>query len=115
MEIDKAALQESFKAYDKEVIVEIIDLFFEEYPERLKSIEEAIRQQDAETLRTTAHSLKGVIAHFHAEEAHSLAKALEDKGTNETFEGTDEILSQLKEKINHIEEELKKIKEEYRE
>lgn len=115
MEIDKAAFQESFKVYDNEVIVEIIDLFFEEYPERLKSLEEAIRQHDAETLRTTAHGLKGVIAHFHADEAHSLAKNLESKGASKTMKETDKILDQLKEKTDRIAEELKEIKKEYQE
>lgn len=113
MEIDKEALQKSFKLYDKDVIVEIIDLFFEEYPERVKSLEEAINQKDYDLLKTTAHSLKGVISHFHAEEPRSLAKELEDKGTNHDMTGVESVFRQLKEKADKMLEELKEIKKEY--
>ena len=113
MEIDKEALQKSFKLYDKDVIVEIIDLFFEEYPERIKSLEEAISQKDHELLKTTAHSIKGVVSHFHAEGPRSLAKDLEEKGTNQDMTGVESIFGQLKEKADKMLEELEEIKKEY--
>ena len=113
MVINKAALKESFEVYDKETILEIIDLFYEEYPERVKQLNSALKEQDAELLRTSAHSLKGVIAHFHAEEPRKLAKDLEEKGAAKDFEGTEQIKNKLLNQIEEMLEELKEIKKEY--
>ena len=113
MEIDKGALQESFKLYDKEVIVEIIDLFFEEYPERIESLKNAIRQKNYDELKSTAHGLKGVISHFHAEDARALAKSLEDMGANQDMTEAEPTFNKLKEKTSNMLEELKEIKKEY--
>ncbi len=115
MEIDKGALQESFKLYDKEVIIEIIDLFFEEYPERMESLQSAIEKQSYDELKSTAHGLKGVVSHFHAEEVRALAKSLEDMGTNQDMSDAESTFKQLKEKTANMLEELKEIKKEYQE
>ncbi|MDZ7775309.1 MAG: Hpt domain-containing protein [Bacteroidales bacterium] len=113
MVIDIASLKESFDLYDKETIIEIIDLFFEEYPERVKQLNKATETQDAELLRTSAHSLKGVISHFHAEKPRQLAKELEDKGAAQDFEAVEETKQALMEQIDQMLEELKEFKKEY--
>ncbi|MGM0566138.1 MAG: Hpt domain-containing protein [Bacteroidota bacterium] len=113
MVIDKAALKESFEIYDKETILEIIELFFEEYPERVKQLNSALKEQDAELLRTSAHSLKGVIAHFHADEPRKLAKELEDKGAAKDLEGTEQVKDKLLNQIEQMLDELEQIKKDY--
>ena len=113
MVINKAALNESFEVYDKETILEIIELFYEEYPERVKQLNTALSEQDAELLRTSAHSLKGVISHFHAEEPRKLARELEEKGAANDFEEATQIKDKLLSKIEEMLEELKDIKKDY--
>jgi len=56
MIIDKVALNDSFEIYDKETILEIIEIFFEEYPGRVKQLNTAIEKKDSALLRTSAHS-----------------------------------------------------------
>ena len=89
MIIDKVALNDSFEIYDKETILEIIEIFFEEYPGRVKQLNTAIEKKDSALLRTSAHSWKGVISHFHAEEPRKLAKELEEKGAAKDFDNTE--------------------------
>ncbi len=113
MAINKELLQETFDIYDNETIVEIINIFFEEHPDRIKALDEATSNKDSELLRTTAHGLKGVISHFHAEEARSLAKKLEDKGAEGDFSGTEEIKEKLFHELDEMMEELKEIKKKY--
>ncbi|MFW5975053.1 MAG: Hpt domain-containing protein [Bacteroidota bacterium] len=113
MVINKEALSDSFEVYDKETILEIIDLFFEEYPKRVKQLNTALQKHDAELLRTSAHSLKGVIAHFHAEEPHKLAKILEDKGAAQDLENSEQIKNTLLSQIEEMLKELKEIKKDY--
>lgn len=113
MVIDKASLKETFDVYDKETIIEIIDLFYEEYPARVKQLNKATETRDAELLRTSAHSLKGVISHFYAEKPRQLARELEEKGTSQDFEGVEQIKQDLLQQIEQMLEELKEIKKEY--
>lgn len=108
MVIDKEKFQENFKYFDKELIVEIIDMFINEHPDRMIQIKKNIEELDMETLKFNAHSFKGVIANFMAELPKLHAKTLEEKaklndqnGLNEDYknlsESTTELLDNLKE------------------
>ncbi len=79
MVINKEQFQENFKFFDKEIIVEIIDLFIDEFDDRMKSLKDNIDNSDMASLKFNAHSLKGVISNFVADEPRLLAKLLEDK------------------------------------
>lgn len=79
MVINKEQFQENFKFFDKEIIVEIIDLFIDEFDERMKTLKENIDTSDRESLVFHAHSIKGVISNFVAEEPREYAKQLEEK------------------------------------
>ena len=113
MAINREKLQESFQIYDKEIVVEIIDLFFEEYPERVEALDKATSTYDSELLRDTAHGLKGVISHFHAEQARKLSQRLEEMGASESFDGAEETKKALFAELKEMVEELKEIKKAY--
>ena len=42
MMIDKLRFQENFKFFDNEIIVEVIDMFITEFPERMKEIRKTL-------------------------------------------------------------------------
>ena len=42
--IDRQKLNQNFQYFDKETIIEIIDIFFTEYPERVVKIEKNIKE-----------------------------------------------------------------------
>lgn len=77
--IDKEKFQENFKYFDKELIVEIIDMFINEHPDRMSLIKQNIDDLDMEALKFNAHSFKGVIANFMAETPKLHARILEEK------------------------------------
>ncbi len=77
--INKESLLETFQYFDKSIVVEIIDIFINEQPTRMATIEKAIHNKDFDTIKFEAHSLKGVIANFVAEVPHNQAKELEIK------------------------------------
>jgi len=114
MVINKVALNKSFEICDKETIREIIDLFFEDYPERVNQLTTALNKHDSELLHSSAQGLKSVLAYFHADEPRKLAKELEEKGAANDFEGTTQIKDNLLIKIEEMLEELKDIKKEYK-
>ncbi|MDP3462308.1 MAG: Hpt domain-containing protein [Bacteroidales bacterium] len=79
--IDKSSFLDTFQYFDKEIVVEIIDIFLQEYPGRLVNIKKDIESGDFDALKFDAHSLKGVVSNFVAKAPQDYAKELEMKGT----------------------------------
>lgn len=111
--IEKDRFQENFQYFDKEVVLEIINIFIDEYPERMLTLRKSIDQKDFDQLRFNAHSLKGVVANFIAPEVQDIARNMEMKGTNKDLENIDELYSLLKEKSDVMVEELTELKKDY--
>ncbi len=111
--IEKERFLENFQYFDKEVVLDIINIFLEEYPDRIRMIRTNIDQQDFDQLRFNAHSLKGVVANFVAPEVQSAAKAMEMKGTNKDLSDIDDLYTVLKEKADVMIEELADLKKNF--
>ena len=110
MMIDKLRFQENFKFFDNEIIVEVIDMFITEFPERMKEIRKNIDEKDMSSLRFNAHSIKGVIANFMADIPQSYAKQLEEKGKNEDPSELDELYTSLHDSTSEMIENLEELK-----
>jgi two-component system, sensor histidine kinase and response regulator len=65
---------------DAELLKEIAQLFIEDYPKAMASIQHAADRGDAKALERTAHGLKGSVANFGAAAAVDAAKELESMG-----------------------------------
>ncbi len=65
---------------DVELLKEIAQLFIEDYPKAMASIQHAADRGDAKALERTAHGLKGSVANFGAAAAVDAAKELESMG-----------------------------------
>lgn len=108
--INKEQFIDSFQYFDKEIVLEIIDIFIDEYPERIENLEISINNKDFPQLKFHAHSIKGVIANFAAPEAQELARQLENKGSSEDIEGTTELFEELKRMTENMLVELEGLK-----
>lgn len=111
--IDKNKFKENFKPFDKEIVLEIIDIFLDEYDKRMEQLSKDINENDLESLRFNAHSFKGVVANFLAEEPKNISKQLEENAKQGINAGNLELFEQLKEKTDEMIEELKEIRPEY--
>lgn len=111
--IERDRFKENFQFFDKEVVLDIINIFIDEYPERMLSIRENIDQKDFDQLRFNAHSLKGVVANFIAPEVQGLARSMEMKGTDKDLKDIDALYSELKGKADVMVEELTELKKNY--
>ena len=65
---------------DPDMLAEIIGLYIDRAPELLQSLEEAIANTDAESLRVTAHTLKSSSANVGARVLADLCRELEEMG-----------------------------------
>lgn len=91
----------------------IASLFLENYPLLLEGIREAARNHDAPALRNVAHTLKGSVSNFPAEEAFKAAQRLEvmaHNGDLTDFDSAFEALQKAVERLRPALEELMGLK-----
>lgn len=112
--IDKKQFLENFQYFDNEIVLEIINIFIDEYPERMESLRKNIAEKDFDQLKFNAHSLKGVVANFVAPEVQELARQLEIKGANKELANVEVLFNELKEKTGLVTEELKMLKDNFK-
>lgn len=131
--INRAKFREQYSYFDKEVVVQIIDILEEEYPGRIDQLSESISEKKIPELRKAAHAFKGMIGNFDLDgESYQLIKDIEfkahqvnddlDKGRilseNERealFEEFSTMLGSFKVAMKQLIAELNEIKSEYQE
>ena len=92
---------------DKELLVDIINIFIETYPEDLKSLHEAIVESDPETIRKNAHRMKGSISNFGKYKAFEYAKSIEERAREGDISEITEMYDELVGHLNSLEREVK--------
>ncbi len=112
--IDKKQFLENFQYFDNEIVLEIINIFIDEYPERMETLRKNIAEKDFDQIKFNAHSLKGVVANFVAPEVQELARQLEIKGASEDMEDVEALYHVLKEKTGQVIEELEVLKDNFK-
>ena len=110
--IDRQKFNDVFQYFDKDVILNIIDVFEKELPERLKQIQKNIRENDFDTLAFNAHSLKGVTGTFLASGPAGLALEMENLAIRKTGEALPEVYLELESASLELLKELTEIRKE---
>jgi len=105
--IDWEQFNENFQYYDKSIIIEVIDLFLEEYEPRIADLAKNINEKDFASLAFNAHSLKSMISNYMAPSAMEITRKLEELGKNQNSEGLDEVFAKLKSITQELRNELK--------
>ena len=88
---------------DKELLGELVDLFLEESPSMLPDVKEAVAQNDAKALEYAAHTLKGSVGNFVAEDACEAAFVLEKAGRAGSLTGAETALVALEKALQELE------------
>ncbi len=87
---------------DFDLFVELSELFFEDSAALLTKIEDSINSNDSDSLRKSAHTLKGAVSNFSAQKAYDAAYLLEVAGKDKVFEKAPEKLTSLKNEIDEV-------------
>ncbi len=106
--INRAELEERLDR-DFSLFAELTDLFFDDSLSLLKKIEDSITRKDSDSLRKTAHTLKGAVANFSAPRAYDAAFALETAGRENSLDDAEEKFNLLKKEIDNLASEMKSI------
>lgn len=110
MIIDWEKFKATFQYYDKEIIIQIVDIFESEFDDRFAKMLQNVENLDLEKLRFNAHSFKGVVSNFMAPEPYALARQLEDQAKMGNTAGIKELFDQLFDVSVQMREELRQYK-----
>ena len=94
---------------DEEILKEIAELFLEDGPDLLMQIREAIDAKDAGALQKAAHTLKGSVANFGAEEAVETAFRLETMGREDQLSDVEAVYRSLEAAIHEVKNGLERL------
>ena len=93
--IEGAALDRLLRIGGQEFLLEMIDLFLENAPQRIRAARDAVEAGDADGVYRAAHSLKSTAANLGARPLQRLAERLESRAA----EGDVEALPPLVEEV----------------
>ncbi len=91
---------------DRELLAELIEIFFTESPALMQQIHDAISRQDGKLLCLAAHTLKGSVRCLAATPAQDAAFRLENMGRQESFAGHESAWEQMKTELARLQPEL---------
>ena len=97
-------------AGDKELLMELIDIFMESCPLMLEEIRESVGTKDSGRLHKAAHRLKGSMSNFGAEPAVKAAHKLEMIGRNGESSGAEEAFTELESRLADLRTDLEWVK-----
>ncbi len=97
---------------DKELLKELLDIFLQDCPQKVKAIKEAYQAKNMTQLKDAAHSMKGASGNISAKQLYALFSALDQKGRNDDFSGVDVLIADLDRELKVLEEYSHKLKQE---
>jgi HPt (histidine-containing phosphotransfer) domain-containing protein len=87
---------------DDDLLRELAGLCLDECPTLMAEIREAVARKDAARLRSVAHTLKGSVATFTADETAAAALRLEEMGRAGRWDGVDDALAALEAAVGRL-------------
>ena len=84
------------------LLLELIDIFFVEYPTLVAGIQSSIESEAFPELRRCAHTLKGCLRYFGETQAGRLSSELEIMGRDNQIERANEVFRQLKTELDSL-------------
>ena len=99
------------KAFENDwgFFAEVVEVFFSDYPRQLDSLRASAQRRDAATFRRAAHSLKGMLRNFQAEDSAEKAFRLESMGQSASLDGAEPLSEELANDVQRLEARLRRL------
>jgi len=95
---DKTAALEAL-AGDEEFLIELVGVYFENYPAQLGAVREAIKQDSSKMLQNAAHTVKGTVGSLCSQNCVAAAIRLEELGRSGNLQPAWEAMAALEGEI----------------
>jgi signal transduction histidine kinase/DNA-binding NarL/FixJ family response regulator len=80
---------------DDEILKETLKIFFEDAPDTIEHLAEAVKAKDCENVKMYAHKLKGLARHVAANKITDMLFDLETKGREERLDGSEALFADI--------------------
>jgi len=77
---------------DKELLLELLDIFIEDFDKKKKALQEAIEETNYEQIRNIAHSLKGATGNISAKDLRVIFTDMEEMGKKSDITGIEDLI-----------------------
>jgi CheY-like chemotaxis protein len=103
--------QDLLKAFENDwgFFNEVAEVFLSDYPRQIDSLRASAEKGDAAVFRRAAHSLKGMLRSFQAEDAAEKALRLETQGQAGSLGGVEPLIAALEGDIRRLAAELHRL------
>lgn len=92
---------------DEEIFSDLLSTFLEHLPGQMQFIQEAVENEDGDSLKFYTHQLKGGLRNFAADEASKTAFALEAAGAKREFQEARHVLPELRKEMEILKKYIK--------
>ncbi|MEX0728664.1 MAG: PAS domain S-box protein [Planctomycetaceae bacterium] len=93
---------------DVELLKVVAEAFFEEYPQLIRQLDQAVKVRDTAAARRAAHTLKGAMRTFGAHAAYELALTVENAAHEQRWDDVRGSRAELEQTIDHVTSRLRK-------
>ena len=97
---------------DKELLVELLDIFQEDFVSKRQVLGEAVKTNDLNKIKEVAHGLKGASGNISAKEMHTNFLKLEELAKNSDFNQMPALLQNIDGQFEQIKQFTVKYKKE---
>ena len=87
---------------DKELLVELLDIYQEDFPNKRRALGEALKANDLTGVKEAAHSLKGSSGNLSAKSLYKLCLELEQMAQVNDLSQTDKVLTSIDEEYKRL-------------
>ena len=84
---------------DRELYSELLEMFFQEYPQMIEKLREARNKSDARKIQEYAHSMKSALGNLGAMKAFALAQVIEKNSMQGRLEIIDSNIKTLEDEV----------------
>jgi HPt (histidine-containing phosphotransfer) domain-containing protein len=95
---------------DKELILELFDIFLEDYDKRRAALEGAVKVSDFEEIGSVSHSLKGAAGNISAKPLRMVLMELENKGKASDLNGVPELISAMDKEFDLLKQRIDELR-----
>ena len=98
---------------DKELLLELLDIFQEDFVGKRQSLAEALKSNDISKIKEVAHSLKGASGNISAKALHANFLKMEGAAKSNDLAQASGLLSEIDGQFEQIKQFAAKIKKEF--
>ena len=99
---------------DRELLLELLDIFFEDYPKKMKDIRTALQKKDTAQIQDLAHSMKGASGNVSAKKIHASFLAIVQMAKNSNFKAMEDSLGVLDGQFAELQSYCAQVKENFK-